>query len=66
MNYIKKEDLIKGKQYECDARNFTVGTWNGKEFVYLRTKFGQQFDDTELHWDDGEPHGTVKPLKIVN
>ena len=62
---IKKEDLIVGKQYKCDARNFTIGTWNGKAFLYDRTKFGSTFEDLEYHWDDGIPYGTVKPLEIV-
>lgn len=62
LDYIKKEDLIKDQDYYCSARNFTIGTWNGEEFEYTRNKFGQTFTDTELHWDDGAPHGTVKPL----
>ena len=65
MNYIPKHELIVGKQYECDARNFTIGTWNGKEFEYMRSEFGSTFMDTEKHWDDGAPYGTVKPLKLI-
>ena len=62
---IKKEDLIVGKEYRCDARNFTIGTWNGKCFDYMRTKFGQTFPDAEFHYDDGAPYGTVKPLEMI-
>lgn len=61
--YIPKDQLIIGTQYTCNARNFTVGTWNGEAFDYMRTKFGDTFPDTEYHWDDGPPYGTVKPLK---
>ena len=41
--YIPKDKLIKGKRYKCDARNFGIGTWNGKEFDYMRYKFGDRF-----------------------
>lgn len=65
MNYIKKKDLIIGQSYKCDARNFTVGTWNGESFDYMREKWGSIFPDIEYHWDDGAPYGTVKPLKKI-
>jgi len=60
---IPKNRLIVNEIYECDARNFTYGIWNGEAFDYLRTKFGTKFWDTEYHWDDGPPHGTVTPIK---
>ena len=63
--YIPKDKLIKGKRYKCDARNFGIGTWNGKEFDYMRYKFGDRFPDTEYHYDDGHPYGTVKPLELI-
>lgn len=63
---IKKEDLITGRKYQCLARNFTIGTWDGKEFEYLRYKWGDRFKDTEQHWDDGYPHGTCKPLELID
>ena len=62
---IAKEDLIVGKKYEVDGRNFSTATWNGKEFIGLRTKFGHTYEDGELHWDDGAPHGTCKPIRII-
>lgn len=62
--YVAKEDLIIGQTYFCKARNFAFGTWNGENFDYMRTKFGSTFPDTEKHWDDGAPHGTVKPFAI--
>lgn len=64
-NYISKKDLIIEKKYVCDARNFTVGIWNGNSFDYMRFKFGDTFPDTEFHWDDGPPYGTVKPLLLI-
>jgi len=61
--YIPKDKLVVGATYRCFARNFTEGIWNGKEFDYMRTEFNNTFPDTELHWDDGPPHGTVKPIE---
>jgi len=62
MSYIKKDKLKVGQAYHCHARNFETGTWNGREFEYIRTKFNTAYTDTELHWDDGPPHGTVRPI----
>ncbi len=62
LDYMKKDNMIEGQQYYCNARNFTIGTWNGAAFEYVREKFGGTFTDTELHWDDGVPYGTAKPL----
>lgn len=65
VEYLKREDLVEGKRYYCLARNFRVGTWNGKEFEYERVKFNMKFPDTEKHWDEGAPYGTVKPLALM-
>lgn len=43
-----------------------IGTWGGTKFHYFRVKFGQIFPDTEYHYDDGYPYGTVKPIKEMN
>lgn len=64
--WIPKEEMIKGCLYLCNGRNFTKGFWNGKEFEYKRFKFGGYFMATELHWDEGPPHGTAKPIKLLN
>lgn len=64
--WLKKEELTVGQKYICCARNFTIGTWNGTNFDYMRTKFGSTFPDTEDHWDDGAPFGTVKPFVPFN
>ena len=66
MNYLKRDELVVGKRYKVDARNFSEATWNGEVFEGLRTKFGQTFESTEIHYDDHKPHGTVKPLEVVD
>ncbi len=60
--WIPITDMVLGGRYVCIARNFDIGTWNGKEFKYRRA--GQL--GTELHWDNGEPHGTVKPFVLLS
>jgi len=65
LKYLTKDELIVGATYKCKARNFTEGVWNGTNFDYMRYKFGSTFPDTEDHWDEGAPHGTVKPLELI-
>jgi hypothetical protein len=60
--WLTIDELEVGSEYFCNARNFSYGVWNGKAFDYMREKFGATFPDTELHWDIGAPHGTVKPF----
>ena len=64
--WIAKKHLTVGSTYFCKARNFKYGVWNGESFNYMRTKCGSEFPDVEYHWDDGSPHGTVKPLEEVD
>ena len=65
MRYIPKTELVAGVLYRCEARNFTEGRWNGESFDYMRTKWCFEFPDTEFHYDDGAPYGTVKPLEVL-
>jgi hypothetical protein len=65
IKYIKVKDLILGRKYKVDARNFSEATWNGSGFIGLRTKFGSTFEDEELHYDDDPHYGTCKPLEII-
>jgi hypothetical protein len=39
------------------------GVYNQKDkgFIGIRTKFGDRYLFTELHWDSNESFGTVKP-----
>ena len=65
IEYIPKDQLEVGAKYRCEARNFEIGTWNGETFDYMRYKFGHEFPDTEYHYDDGAPYGTVLPLEKI-
>ena len=54
-----------GTYYTCNGRNLGVGMWNGKGFVYTRSKFGSTFTDIEFHYDEGAPYGTCKPIETI-
>ena len=56
-------DLEVGAAYELESRNLSVGIWDGKEFHGIRTKFGSQFMDSEIHWDLDTRYGTAQAVK---
>lgn len=62
---IKIEDLIIGKTYKGEGRNFQEGEWRGDGFYGQRYKFGDIFEDRELHWDADPRYGTFKPKQLV-
>lgn len=64
-NYITKENLMVGRAYYVEARNFDYAIWDGDAFNGVRYKMGTYFVDKEYHWDDGAPYGTVKPLELL-
>lgn len=63
---IPKDKLIEGKTYIGTCRNASEAVWNGKEFVYKRTKFGYTYDEDINHFqdDDGSGYDVFVPLKI--
>ena len=61
--HIPIQDLRVGHLYTLQCRNLACGVWNGSTFIGIRTKFGKVFLDTEDHWDNGPPYGTVHPLE---
>ena len=65
-DWIKKEDMENFCIYSCNARNFNYGIWFDGKMFGLRSKFGDTFLFYEMHWDDGEPHGTCKPIKKLS
>jgi hypothetical protein len=67
-DYIPLDECKHGHVYRINARNFGVGVFNEKDngFIGIRYKLGSRFLDTEHHWDQGPPHGTVKPLGEVH
>lgn len=60
---IPKKDLIIGKTYIGDCRNASEAIWNGKVFVYKRTKFGYTFDEEINHFEDDNGFDLFVPIK---
>ncbi len=49
-----------GAAYGLQARNIRVGIWDGREFHGIRSKFGKQFIDSEVHYDLDDHYGTAQ------
>jgi hypothetical protein len=66
--YIPMNNCKDGHLYIINARNADLGVYIEAQhcFRLRRNKFKLTYIDTEDHWDTGEPHGTVKPLKKLN
>lgn len=63
--YLTPKQLKLGETYIVDARNFTIAKYTEQGFEGIRHKYGQRFLDTEFHWDQGVPYGTVKPIRAA-
>ena len=63
--WIPKDDLEVGEWYLCKARCNSFALWNGEKFDVPSCSFGTHYIEHEKHWDDGAPHGTVKPFKLI-
>lgn len=63
--YIQIDALKPGFLYEICARNSNRGVWwpAKQGFIIQREKFERHYLFVELHWDTGEPFGTVQPLR---
>jgi hypothetical protein len=66
-NLPKMEELIKGRIYKLECRNLLCGVWNGvNAFIGIRHKWGDEFLDTEYHWDFDDHYGTVENAEDTN
>lgn len=65
--YIPVDKLIDNHIYEVKGRNFSAAVWKAKNrrFYGVRSKWGETFISPELHWDDDNHFGTVKPLREI-
>lgn len=60
---IPKKDLIIGKTYIGNCRNASEAIWNGKVFIYKRTKFGYTYDEEINHFEDDDGFDLFVPIK---
>ncbi len=65
---IPKSNLIDGGEYFGVSRNATVAKWSAErnEFVYMRIKFMDTFEDTLPHPEDDDGHDIFVPLQLIN
>lgn len=65
--YIPREKLKDNYIYEVKGRNFSAAVWKAKNkrFYGVRSKWGETFISPELHWDEDNHFGTVKPLREI-
>lgn len=66
---IPHDEIILGRAYIIHARNGGVGiaSKNGDQIEYTlnRIKWGANFLDNEIDWEDHEFHGTAIPLRLL-
>jgi hypothetical protein len=62
---LRKDQLVPGTAYVGACRNASVARWTGHEFIYLRRKFGMQFEDVVNHPEDDDGHDIFVPVAPV-
>ena len=65
VNQIPQDELKDGGFYKIFARNFSYGVYRAKSkgFIGIRTKFGNQYLDTEYYFES--ERGTAFPKKFL-
>ena len=53
--------------YKLSSRNLTIGVFDSSanSFMGIRTKFGNEFLDREIHWDADISFGTACPIEYM-
>jgi hypothetical protein len=61
---IRKADLVDGETYVGYCRNASEARWfaASQQFVYLRKKFGSQFEELIPHPEDDEGYDVFVPV----
>jgi hypothetical protein len=62
---IRKENLEQNEYYYGTCRNANVAVWNGNNFVYMRTKFGQTFPENINHLEDDDRSDLFIPIEKI-
>jgi hypothetical protein len=60
---IAKHDLVIDQIYVGEHRRANVAKWNGKEFVYNRTKFNMVYEDKCNHFEDDDGFALFVPIR---
>lgn len=64
---LNMSELLPRRVYELRSRNLVLGVWDPTAcgFVGIREKFGNEFLDTEYHWDVSDTFGTARPVHLL-
>lgn len=70
-NYIRcgaipKDQLIIGEEYLGTCRNSNKALWDGKEFIYQRTKFNSTYTEKINHFEEDDGYDLFIPLKLCS
>ena len=60
---IPKDKLEVGVTYVGSCRNASEAVWDGKEFTYIRHKFGSSYEETINHFQDDDGSDLFVPIK---
>ena len=63
---IPKENLEVGATYLGKCRNTDEAVWDGEQFHYHRTKFGNTYIEKINHFQDDDGFDLFVPIKKVN
>lgn len=68
-NYIRcgaipKDQLIIGEEYLGKCRNSDKALWDGKVFIYQRTKFNSTYTEKINHFEEDDGYDLFIPLKL--
>jgi hypothetical protein len=60
---IAKNDLVIDQSYVGEHRRAKVAKWDGKQFVYNRTKFNMVYEDKCNHFEDDDGFALFVPIR---
>lgn len=63
---LSKSELVVGKYYSGTCRNALLARWNGKVFIYMRSKFGHTYPEAINHEEDFNGYDCFKPNTLVS
>lgn len=62
---IPKSELIVGGYYSGRCRNALLARWNGNQFIYMRSKFGETYPESINHEEDFNGFDCFHPTSLV-
>lgn len=63
---LSKAELITGEYYLGRCRNALLARWNGNQFIYMRSKFGETYPEAIDHEEDFNGFDCFHPSALVS